>query len=345
MSINTADATPAEPPPYRFTSDELPAALAPLRERSQWVAWGYELKGGRWTKPPRDPRTGRYASVDNPATWGTFDVALDGMERHGLAGVGIVLTADDNLTGIDLDDVINDAGHYSPLAAELLNYGETYAEISPSGAGVRLLALGKVSNASKDDRAGIEVYGSGRYLTITGNQIEGAPNEIKPAPRTIARLCEAVAASKPNGSKSQSTANPRGDDVERIRDALRVIPADDREVWLRVGMGLKCELGDAGFGLWREWSMSSIKFDEPDTRRVWLSLKPEGGVTIATVFGLAHDHGWRETRRALTDASKPKARAERKQEKLTEITDANVEALQEAAAQMRGSKYAPIGSD
>jgi hypothetical protein len=39
--------------------------------------------------------------------------------------------------------------------------------------------------------------------------------------------------------------------------------------------------------------MSSTKWDEDDGRRVWRSIKPEGGVTIATLFGLAKNHGWR----------------------------------------------------
>jgi len=34
-------------------------------------------------------------------------------------------------------------------------------------------------------------------------------------------------------------------DDERIADALRAIPADDRDVWLQVGMALKDELGDS----------------------------------------------------------------------------------------------------
>ncbi|MFV1976004.1 MAG: PriCT-2 domain-containing protein [Candidatus Scalindua sp.] len=32
--------------------------------------------------------------------------------------------------------------------------------------------------------------------------------------------------------------------------ALRYIPADERETWVRVGMVLKSELGDSGYSLW-----------------------------------------------------------------------------------------------
>ena len=182
-------------PSYRF-GGVLPAALMHLRDEPDWVAWKYEQRNGRSTKPPVDPRTGRYADVSNPATWGSFDAALAVMGQHGLAGVGLVLTGKSDIVGIDLDHCITDAGSYSPLAAEVLEFGETYAEVSPSGEGIRILARGELDSALKDDAGGIEVYSSGRYLTITGQHIGGTPQEIREAPRTIARLREVVAADR-----------------------------------------------------------------------------------------------------------------------------------------------------
>ena len=187
----------AEPPPrpdkpaYHFTG-EIPPALARLRDEPCWVAWEYVLKNGRWTKPPRDPRTGRGASVSDPQTWATFDLALAGMERHGLDGVGLVLTVEDDLIGIDLDDCITDAGTFSPLAAEIIGYGESYAEVSPSGEGIRIFIRGKIERALKDDATGVEVYSTGRYLTVTGNQVDGTPSEIRLAPRTLDKLTAIV---------------------------------------------------------------------------------------------------------------------------------------------------------
>jgi primase-polymerase (primpol)-like protein len=88
------------------------------------------------------------------------------MKRYGLAGFGLILTDDDNITGIDLDDCVTDSGSLSDVAAEIIGYDETYAETSPSGNGIRLLARGKIDKALKDDKEGVEVYGTGRYLTI-----------------------------------------------------------------------------------------------------------------------------------------------------------------------------------
>ena len=87
------------------------------------------------------------------------------------------------------------------------------------------------------------------------------------------------------------------DALERIRDALAYIPADDYDIYLRVGMAIKSGLDDAGFDLFRQWAMRSIKFNDEECRRKWASLKPEGGITLATLFGMARQHGWTDKHR------------------------------------------------
>ena len=202
----------AQKPSYRFEGEAPPAALEHVRDKPCWLGWKYEERNGRSTKPPFNPRTGRHASVSDQATWATFDAALAGMEKHGFAGLGLVLTDDGDITGIDLDHCISDSGSFSNLAAEIISYGETYAEESPSGKGVRLFARGKITQAIKNDALGIEVYGTGRYLTVTGRHIPDTPNEIREAPRTLARLSAVVEAarpaSRPNGNgKAQASAD------------------------------------------------------------------------------------------------------------------------------------------
>jgi hypothetical protein len=105
------------------------------------------------------------------------------------------------------------------------------------------------------------------------------------------------------GAGAWQSASHDPDEYGRARDALRLIPADDYGLYVRIGMALKSEFGDTGFSLYREWAMSSIKFNDANLRKKWESIKPEGGVTIATLFGMARDHGWQERRRSYSNSS------------------------------------------
>lgn len=83
-------------------------------------------------------------------------------------------------------------------------------------------------------------------------------------------------------------------DYDRIGTALNFVPADDRETWLRMGMAIKSELGDPGFDLWDGWSQQAESYKNGDARDVWRSIKPDGGVTIGTLFHEAKASGWQD---------------------------------------------------
>lgn len=167
------------------------AAIELLKSHNKWVAWKYVHREGQSkpTKPPVNPHNGKMAAINKPAEWGSWEQATARVKKDKLAGVGYVITEDDGFTGIDLDHVRDErTGSLEPWAAEIIGYGETYAEISPSGTGIRLFCLGKIDRVIKKDKLGIEVYGKGRYLTITENHLADTPEEICPAPKTIAAL-------------------------------------------------------------------------------------------------------------------------------------------------------------
>lgn len=83
--------------------------------------------------------------------------------------------------------------------------------------------------------------------------------------------------------------------VDLVRDALSYIPPDvERDTWARVGMAIKSELSDdTGFALWDEWSARGETYDQRNARDTWRSIKAGGRTTIATLFGIAKDHGFR----------------------------------------------------
>lgn len=155
----------------------LSAIPAELTALPQWVCWHYEERDGQPTKPPINPHSNGkllYARSNDPTTWADFSTAVAAVDRLNLEGQGLCLSATDNLTGLDLDHVFNPAtGELDPQAAEVLRrFAGTYAEISPSGTGIRIWCYGKPQRSGKC--AGkvkwLEVYAhpSHRYLTVTG---------------------------------------------------------------------------------------------------------------------------------------------------------------------------------
>jgi len=82
--------------------------------------------------------------------------------------------------------------------------------------------------------------------------------------------------------------------VKRIREALQFIPASDRDTWVRMGMAVKSELGDAGFDIWEAWSERDETFDSRAARSVWKSISDNGKVTAGTLFHEAKARGWND---------------------------------------------------
>jgi putative DNA primase/helicase len=95
-----------------------------------------------------------------------------------------------------------------------------------------------------------------------------------------------------NGSSYQYYSGAT--DVDRIRDALKHIPPDKRDIWLNVGMALHDELRDAGRSLWDQWSSTcKTKYSDRDQEKTWKSFSSDGkSIGIGTLFGLAKQYGW-----------------------------------------------------
>jgi len=117
----------------------------------------------------------------------TFDKARELARQHG-DGIGLALGTKDNPTGFvppDIDHCIDDQGNIDPRALELVAKFNSYAEITPSGRGLRIWVRGKkpgdkCKRPSHKDKflASIELYEHSRYLTVTGRILEGVPSAI-----------------------------------------------------------------------------------------------------------------------------------------------------------------------
>jgi putative DNA primase/helicase len=153
------------------------AEAIPLRMRQEprWVMWRSDLRDGKWTKVPYQVTRGaplRAKSTD-PATWSTFEAAHD-LYRAGMTyrGVGFVLGA--GWTGIDLDHCCVDPhGPVDDWAARIVDRASSYTEFSASGSGLHVILEGGDLPAGRSRQGGIEMYGSGRYFTMTGWALPG----------------------------------------------------------------------------------------------------------------------------------------------------------------------------
>jgi putative DNA primase/helicase len=100
---------------------------------------------------------------------------------------------------------------------------------------------------------------------------------------------------------------------QRIQEALQYIPANDRETWVRMAMGVKSELGEDGGPLWHAWSREADNYNERDANEVWKSVKPDGRITIGTVL-LEQQRRERESRNAAAAEEDARKREQARQQ-------------------------------
>ncbi|MEC5321753.1 DUF5906 domain-containing protein [Aurantimonas sp. A3-2-R12] len=113
-----------------------------MNDERQWVSWKTELREGKPTKVPYSPATGRRAKSDDPSTWATRAAAIRYASKI-KGSIGVMLGDLGNgfhLCGVDLDSCL-DGDALAGWAEEVVYLFSTYAEISPSGKGVKLFFL------------------------------------------------------------------------------------------------------------------------------------------------------------------------------------------------------------
>ena len=150
-----------------------------LKQDRRFVCWREAVRNGEATKIPVDPRTGKDAKSNNPATWGTWDEAVAYYKAHPdtLAGIGRMFHSGDGIIGIDFDDCLDEQGNVIPshVAATWLPRLDSYTEISPSGRGVKVWVKANHDLGGKFGRTnhklGVEIYRERRFFTITGRRM------------------------------------------------------------------------------------------------------------------------------------------------------------------------------
>jgi hypothetical protein len=229
------------PVPLSVNPDAIPTLL---KQADRWVVWRYvedadpETGEVSWDKPPINARTGGLASSTNPRTWTTFAQVLGALCRNNHDGVGFVLSPPagdgERLVGVDLDKCRDpETGTVEDWARQIVAALDTYTEVSPSGRGLRLFLLGRLPLAGRK-KGRYENYESGRYVTVTGQHVEGTPRTVERRPAEL----EAVHGRVFGGAAA--------DGPPRLR-AAQPVSLDDQELIRRAG---EARGGDKFLRLW-----------------------------------------------------------------------------------------------
>jgi hypothetical protein len=206
-------APPDKPKTFQGDLHNLPAALAPLVAKPNWVLWRWEWKKNKWDKPPYQPN-GEYASSTDPRTWSTYDEVVAALDRSNGHFDGIGFMLDDSIGALDIDDCRNsENGLLDPWSDQLVGRSASYAEVTVSGGGIRI--IGTVEGAKLHKKLPVangvscEIYRKpdGRYITVSGLPLpESAPrlaNIDAPIDEVFAELSSRRGDDGPSAAESE----------------------------------------------------------------------------------------------------------------------------------------------
>jgi primase-polymerase (primpol)-like protein len=151
----------------------------------------------RWVRRAANKRPltagGMPASSTDPATWSDYKTA-----SASLAGVGLgfVLSGMDDIVCLDLDHCLNPlTGRLAPWAAAIVrDAGATYVEVSPSGDGLHIWGRADVRQGRRirrPDGTAVEIYGTGRYIAMTGRRHGARPSILADLSAVVSSLISA----------------------------------------------------------------------------------------------------------------------------------------------------------
>ena len=279
------------PTALSVNAEAIPSELIAM---NRWVLWRYVKVGTKWNKMPFQP-DGKAAKSTDPSTWSTFDQALSRyILGHDFDGIGFCFDGSDQVHGIDIDDCIID-GQMNDEAKELLARVDGYAEISPSGTGLKLFTRTNLSATMV--KKGIEIYTDGRYFTVTGHALNGhdrLPAAAQDLGWFVSKHFGQVPAAPAEGGALALYKAPLADwDLERVQDQL--LPFIDPDCgyaeWVQVGQALyhQGNGGNEWLELWDSWSRPGATYKEDVCADKWKSFsaqrsKGHGPVTLASLI-------------------------------------------------------------
>ena len=198
----SAAASPGEPTAH----NNFAAIPAELKALERWVNWQFVKRDGKPTKELINPQTGNLASCSDPDTWGTYADALARLNIDTVDGIGFQLGSP--YSGVDLDGCRDSAtGDIDPWAQKIIASLNSYTEISPRRSGVHIWVKGSLPSSGRK-KGNIEMYCTGRYLTVTGLHLDGTPKTVEERQIELADLHAQIFGPAKSSAASATVTGP-----------------------------------------------------------------------------------------------------------------------------------------
>jgi hypothetical protein len=312
MSSNTATTLPYV---KAVQPDNIPDSLKAI---PQWIGWraGPRKANGKFDKIPIDPRRGRKIDAHDPNNWLSFADAIAAHQAGKSDGVGIMMSVEHTvecggelyyLVAFDFDrcrDRLNE------LKETRLQLGNPYVEVSPSGNGLRMFGLSKQLLKNGNNGNGVEVYFEKQFVTVTGVEGRGAVKDVTAGLVTlhqqwfspqVTQQPQAAQTNRgpalPQGLKPNTAPTPppeTPDNIARLNELLGHVSSDtDYETWRDIIWSIMWTRWNCAEDIARDWSkLAARRYDDAGFDSVVHSFKPDGGITLGTLFHQAMLGGW-----------------------------------------------------
>lgn len=212
------------------------------------------------------------------------------------ANIGMPMAAN-HLIGVDIDPrnggyltIEQIEAQHGPLVSEVLQF-------TGGGGEHRIFSAPKDASFPGKLGAGIDLKHNGYLIVEPSNHASGGVYEFEasssildeapsPLPDWVKDLSYAA---KLPVAETLTRVDPA--QVQEIKLALSVIPADEYDQWIAVGMALHNKFGHAaGWAIWDEWSQKSAKYDAKALQKHWASFKGRSAldsITVKTIFAMS----------------------------------------------------------
>ena len=245
----------------------------------------------------KKPRHGSHGLAD--ATRDPVQIKAWGRECPD-ANLAILTGPESNLSVVDLDVLKGGFDSERHLRAQGKTWPTTWVQRTQSrGRHIVLQYHPLIVTGSHRLGAGIDFRGRGGYFVASPSVVGGKSYSWlsrptcgpAPAPGWLISNLSAEAARKQADRASPAKPLPAvlEPEIERVRNALRFIPSDDRETWLAVGMALSASFGENGRSLWDAWSRQSARYTDVGQAKAWKSFNGASR-TIGTIFWLRRQY-------------------------------------------------------